>query len=406
MIYSRTNIFHNTNNFSNLISKLEIGLNPKGAIQLKNIDYLRNCKFENDDIFYHHSFYGIKLVDFLENRHWEHMRRNKNVKLLHINANETFGNELVMSLHNVINTHQVNPKQIYIILYDTLHKTFLENELSKLNISGINIGIFNSIFARTIIPTTLLTSVKKFSILSRNFKVWRLKLFLNLIENDLLDEFIYSFHSMNPYEKTTIDIVSILNNEHLVISDKAKNWVSKIPYKLKGEEEKTYDTLSDRTFPVWTNLSYNAILSSDFNLIIETDFENNTVVSLISEKTYKALACSKPFLIFSTMGFLSDLRKIGYKTFSPYIDETYDTIDDNEQRLLALVNEVKRIHNLPDNEYKILLDNCNTIASENLKIFKEKKAASVNENNFNPTFDFLKSHLKKYEGWDFPVVIL
>ena len=106
------------------------------------------------------------------------------------------------------------------------------------------------------------------------------------------------------------------------------------------------------------------------------------------------------------MGFLSDLRKIGYKTFSPYIDETYDTIDDNEQRLLALVNEVKRIHNLPDNEYKILLDNCNTIASENLKIFKEKKAASVNENNFNPTFDFLKSHLKKYEGWDFPVVIL
>ena len=68
-------------------------------------------------------------------------------------------------------------------------------------------------------------------------------------------------------------------------------------------------------------------------------------------------------MLVGIVGFLSDLRKLGFKTFSPFIDETYDTIVDNEQRRTAIVNEVERITKLNETEYLTLLDNCNTIAA-------------------------------------------
>jgi len=362
-------------------------------------DYLQNCKFENDDIFYHNHKNNIKIYDCLEEIHWEHLRNNSSVKLLHTNTTETFGQGFSLAIEKTILTHHIDPKQIYVILYDNIHKTFLENELKKLNIIGVNIGVFDSLFARTTIPSTMIKSIKKFSILSRNYKVWRLRLYSELVQCDLINDFIYSFYNINPYTKSVFDIDVITKElqQYAKVNQKILDWMVKIPYSID---------MKDDCSIIWTNSSYDAILSSDIHVLVETLFEYKPSVSFLTEKTYKALACSKPFLMFSTKGFLADLRTTGYKTFSPYINESYDTIDDNEQRLLAVVNEVKRISNLPDNEYKMLLDSCNLIAIENFKIFKEKKAASVNEDNFNSAFDFLKPYLQKYEGWDFPIVIL
>jgi hypothetical protein len=37
------------------------------------------------------------------------------------------------------------------------------------------------------------------------------------------------------------------------------------------------------------------------------------------------------------------LRERGYKTFSPFIDESYDEIENNHLRLQAVAEEVKRL---------------------------------------------------------------
>lgn len=382
MIYSKNNKFYD--------------------LKLSNGDYLQNCKFAHDDIFYHHNFSGVKIFNFLNQIYWDHLRNNKTVKLLHVNTDETFGFGFPLMLNHIITCHKIDPKQIYIILPDILHKNYLTEEFKKLNAHGVNIGIHGNALLKTNIPKNIndIKSNKKFSALSRNFKPWRLRLYLNLLENDLLEDFTYSFSNLYIWENILVDIESVVHQEKIEISERAKEWISKIPYTLANERVDIYK------YNYWINPSFDAILSADFNLVVETHYERKIIDSSVTEKTYKAIACNKPFLIFGVMGFLADLKKMGFKTFSPFIDETYDTLNDNDQRLSALVTEIKRIQQLNDTDYLTLLSNCNTIANENFKIFQEKQAIGINEDNFNPAFDFLKPYLKKYDGWEFPIVIL
>jgi len=43
------------------------------------------------------------------------------------------------------------------------------------------------------------------------------------------------------------------------------------------------------------------------------------------------------------MGTLRHLQELGYQTFHPHIDESYDLMSDNRQRFLAIVGEIKRL---------------------------------------------------------------
>jgi len=66
----------------------------------------------------------------------------------------------------------------------------------------------------------------------------------------------------------------------------------------------------------------------------------------ITEKTVKNLYIGKPFLVYSGPYSLELLRKNGFKTFSPWIDESYDTIVNSYERLEAIKKEIDRLANL------------------------------------------------------------
>ena len=89
-------------------------------LKFKNGNSLQNCKFEHDDIFYHHDFTNTKLYDFLEEVHWDHIRNNKNVKLLHVNCGETFREDSVLQIQQVVNSRKIDPSQIYILFFRNL----------------------------------------------------------------------------------------------------------------------------------------------------------------------------------------------------------------------------------------------------------------------------------------------
>jgi hypothetical protein len=63
----------------------------------------------------------------------------------------------------------------------------------------------------------------------------------------------------------------------------------------------------------------------------------------LTEKTYKPIAMKHPFILLAPQHSLRMLRERGYKTFSPFIDESYDEIKNDELRLKAVVEEVKRL---------------------------------------------------------------
>jgi hypothetical protein len=82
------------------------------------------------------------------------------------------------------------------------------------------------------------------------------------------------------------------------------------------------------------------MLDSWLTVVSEASFAESTC--FISEKAFKPIACHHPFIILGNQGSLSHLKNLGYKTFHPFIDETYDTLPTWE-RMEAIIKEIKRI---------------------------------------------------------------
>ena len=91
-----------------------------------------------------------------------------------------------------------------------------------------------------------------------------------------------------------------------------------------------------------------------------------------TEKTFRAIRFKHPFLILSTPYCLEGLRFKGYKTFHPYIDESYDRIVDEEERMLAVMDEVERLANMTEEQTVEWLNNVREICEHNYGVLKSK----------------------------------
>lgn len=84
---------------------------------------------------------------------------------------------------------------------------------------------------------------------------------------------------------------------------------------------------------------------------LETDYKNPF---WITEKTARSLALGKPFILFSGPLALEYLRSLGFKTFSHWIDESYDKIENPIDRFNAVVREIDKLSILSYNQLKII----------------------------------------------------
>ena len=114
------------------------------------------------------------------------------------------------------------------------------------------------------------------------------------------------------------------------------------------------------------------IEKSDVHIVVETFYEFNRGQTWITEKTYRALACKKPLIFYSTPFVLRDLRKLGFKTYSPHINESYDLVEDPALRRKAIVNEMKRISKFSEDEARQFIEQCNVISEYNANILAKK----------------------------------
>ena len=139
-----------------------------------------------------------------------------------------------------------------------------------------------------------------------------------------------------------------------------------------------------------TTVNTAAVLTTDkelyentyFSLVTETSipikpfsyrFDANTDVGrILSEKIFKPISLRHPFLVVSNPKTLELLRSLGYKTFSPLIDESYDDEEDIAKRLLMIVKEVKRLCELTPVELENFLIEAGKICDYNLEILMNK----------------------------------
>lgn len=183
-------------------------------------------------------------------------------------------------------------------------------------------------------------------------------------------------------------------NADIVIQD-ANKWVTSETGKIIEKNYKKLEPIIPLKLNIDPHINMTTFIKSDlryfensyFSFVTETMFFpvfSSTVENSIffSEKIFKPIAIKHPFILACTAHSLEYLRKENYKTFHPFIDETYDIIENDELRMLAIVNEIERLSKQSDEQWIEWQENIKDIVDYNYRIFhiknKEKWKKNIN----------------------------
>jgi hypothetical protein len=82
--------------------------------------------------------------------------------------------------------------------------------------------------------------------------------------------------------------------------------------------------------------------NSYFNIVLETMIDvDNSGGRFVTEKTFKPIFNNQFFVAVSSADHLRHLRDLGYRTFGRCIDETYDSVTNNQDRFEAVLDLAK-----------------------------------------------------------------
>jgi hypothetical protein len=85
-----------------------------------------------------------------------------------------------------------------------------------------------------------------------------------------------------------------------------------------------------------------------YSVVAETNYDNH--YSFYTEKIVKPILAERLFIVFSGQHYLHNLRSLGFKTFDGIVDETYDSIADNDQRFKLACEQIQYLINQPQEE--------------------------------------------------------
>lgn len=360
---------------------------------------MEECEYKNGTVFWYdqhaEAIHRILLEYAIEERGWDLLRKDETSKIFLFSGDEYFNHDNIKYWAETIRKQRINPKQFCLICMDENWKNWAVEIFKKFGVVGITIQSFNVLM--TLVPSYAKTKKieKRFSLFSRNYNKWRLGLYVELLKNNVLDNSLYTFNNVFPYGKIITfkneDMVQDLKTIGIEVTPEASDWIKKMPYTFEESIN-----ITDK----WTYLVYDKICSTGINLVVESHFDpfwhfsgsrgqihpSQFSPAFATEKTYKAIACAKPFIIFSTPWFLKEFKQLGYKTFSPFIDESYDDIENDLERLKAISSEMKRLNELSESEFAELLSKCQENASHNLRLFEEQ----AKNQNLDENFEWLR----------------
>ena len=80
-----------------------------------------------------------------------------------------------------------------------------------------------------------------------------------------------------------------------------------------------------------------------FAIDIVTETVYNYPYPCITEKTMRPIVHKRMFIIVGSPGTLARMQSKGFRTFAPFINEEYDSIQDPHKRMECIVEELTRI---------------------------------------------------------------
>ena len=209
---------------------------------------------------------------------------------------------------------------------------------------------------------------KQFTLLSRTHKWWRATTVADLHRANLLVDSIWSYNTQITADDNITD--NPIQIDHLNLRDYLEDFLAKGPYKcddLTGDEHNDHHRHVEQHYT-----------DSACSIILETHFDaDQSSGTFLTEKTFKAIKHGHPFVLLAPAGSLSVLRELGYRTFDSLIDNTYDSIEDNTQRYLAVKNTITQLYNKGDlTEWYI---SCREDILHNQRVFTGNKYTRIED---------------------------
>lgn len=94
-----------------------------------------------------------------------------------------------------------------------------------------------------------------------------------------------------------------------------------------------------------------------------------------TEKTWRPLVCKTPFITQGPVDFLKNLRKLGFKTFSAWWDESYDE-DGQILGTKRILNNIKRLSKMTNAELQSMYNDMKPTLEHNYVVMLEMNSKS------------------------------
>lgn len=174
----------------------------------------------------------------------------------------------------------------------------------------------------------------------------RMALFYKMITDNLLEKGDWSFLENINFDEQ--HVIRISNRYGFSANlQKIQEVHSTLPHNLKSEPGLTHHEVG-----AWSDRDVTAHKNSYFYICTETftGDEYGKGYKSLTEKVFKPIANFQPFLFFAFPGALGLLRELGFKTFHPFIDESYDDEQDARDRFHKIYQEIQRLTSMSKEE--------------------------------------------------------
>lgn len=174
---------------------------------------------------------------------------------------------------------------------------------------------------------------------------------------------------LKKYHSDNIEIITLLKENEQKILNIGKLIIDADYLTL---EKRNNADLLPSTNEFYSNSYFSVV--TETNCFVRGKYPNELIYPgrLLSEKTFKTIVQKHPFIIVAPANTLSLLKQIGYKTFSPWIDESYDTETNESMRMLMIIKEIKRLCELSPDQLTDFLNNVREICEYNFNVLLNK----------------------------------
>jgi len=296
----------------------------------------------------------------------------------------------VKKIHKLADRFPSIPSRNFILITgaidgDVAYSKFCE-KVGIINPISIIGGNFHEMFLRQsskdildkIPKYTVKLKNKKFLCFNKVARLHRILLVLKLLENGLINQAFYSFQGEHEHwiENSLRDSQLDVNEKRLLEKHR-----DKFPMMLNITDSRSNPVNIIEDDFEYFNESY-------FSLVNETLFftESSGIPNAMaehepclffSEKIAKCFAMRHPFILAAVPGSLTSLKAQGYKTFEPWIDESYDRELDDKTRLELIIKEVQRLCSFTDEQWIEWQNNIQPIVEHNFEIFRNNRGTNV-----------------------------